>query len=449
VYRCLLCGAEYAHFVPNSAAPATAVDDVPTPGAPPANRSLRAVTETVGDPGPLLPYADPQHPLLALRRGDGIVGLGETLRLEYRGVNRISEAAAAWRSVSDSAAVDDPVRLPGTGLVAFGAFAFADDSSTVSTLVVPEIIIGRHEGTFWVTRISVVDGTHGRHAELVSSPLARPIGERPRATLAASSLSRDAFMNVVGVALESIHGGALEKVVIARDATARIPADSDRRALVDELAQAYPDCLTFAVDGLLGASPETLVNVHAREASARVLAGSTARGANAVDDAAAAAELATSTKDLDEHAFAVQSVLRALRPHARAVTASELPFTLKLPNLWHLATDVAIELSEHSSALDLIAALHPTAAVAGSPTAAALALIAELEPFDRGRYAGPVGWIDQDGDGEWVIALRCATVGADGLLTAHAGAGIVADSEPEAELAETRMKFRPIADSLR
>jgi menaquinone-specific isochorismate synthase len=154
-------------------------------------------------------------------------------------------------------------------------------------------------------------------------------------------------------------------------------------------------------------------------------------------------------KDLDEHAFAVHSVLDALRPHVRAVTASESPFTLKLPNLWHLATDVEMQLADDSSALDIVAALHPTAAVAGSPTDAALALIAELEPFDRGRYAGPVGWIDQDGDGEWVIALRCARIDDDGLVTAYAGAGIVADSDPQSELAETRMKFRPIADALR
>jgi len=426
---------------------------VPSPAAAAAHSAatvLRVVTETVPDPGPLLPYAEPASPLLALRRGDGVVGVGEALRLEYRGVDRLTNAAARWREVSSLARVDDPVGRPGSGLVAFGTFAFADDSAATSVLIVPELVIGRHEGVSWVTRASVEHGgVEHSGVEPVSTPLPQGIGERPRATLAASSLSRDAFMGVVSEALTRIRAGALEKVVIARDATARIPADSDRRALVDELAQAYPDCLTFAVDGLVGASPETLVNVHAREASARVLAGSTARGVSAAEDAAAAATLATSTKDLDEHAFAVQSVLRSLRPHARAVTASELPFTLKLPNLWHLATDVAIELGEQSSALDLVAALHPTAAVAGSPTADALAVIAELEPFDRGRYAGPVGWIDQDGDGEWVIALRCATVDPDGLLTAHAGAGIVADSDPEAELAETRMKFRPIADALR
>lgn len=420
---------------------------------------LRAVTTVVTLDGPLIGFADSAHPLVALRRGDGIVGVGEVWRGEFRGASRFADAARTWRAIADVAEVADPVHRAGSGLVAFGSFAFADESAATSVLVVPETIVGRRDGVAWVTRISVA-GTGEQSADAEREPGAdhvpadhlpaeTPIGERPRATLAAATLSRDDFVATVGRAVERIRAGDVEKVVIARDATASIPANADRRAIVRELADAYPDTLAFAVDGLIGASPETLVSVHAREASARVLAGSTARGADAAEDAAAATQLATSQKDLDEHEFAVQSVLKALRPHVTAVTASEAPFTLKLPNLWHLATDVELELAEDSSGLDLVAALHPTAAVAGSPTDAALALIAELEPFDRGRYAGPVGWIDQDGDGEWVIALRCARIDDDGMLVAHAGAGIVIDSDPVAELAETRMKFRPIADALR
>lgn len=392
----------------------------------------------------LLEFADPAHPLAALRRGDGIVGIGVATRLTFTGPQRLTDAADAWRRLCADADVVDEVHAPGSGLVAFGSFAFADHSSATSVLIVPELIVGRHDGTSWLTRIGPADA-----ADSSANADATPIGERPRATLAAASLSREGFTEVVGRAVDAIRAGRVEKVVIARDAVARIPHDTDRRALLSELADRYPDCLTFAVDGLIGASPETLVSVHAREASARVLAGSTARGAGSADDAAAAATLATSTKDLDEHAFAVRSVLDALQPHVRAITASELPFTLKLPNLWHLATDIEMQLGDGASALDLVAALHPTAAVAGSPRDAALKLIAELEPFDRGRYAGPVGWIDQDGDGEWVIALRCARIDDDGSLTAYAGAGIVIDSDPDSELAETRMKFRPIADSLR
>jgi len=412
----------------------------------------------------LLDYASAHDPLVALRRGDGIIGIGEVLRLEFTGPGRFADAAAAWRRLAAASTIDDAVHRPGTGLIAFGAFAFADRSSARSVLVVPEIVVGRHGGVDWVSRIgqavdavpAEADGrdTDGMPAGMpepmpAGVPEPTPVGERPRATLAAGSLSRAEYVQLVRDAVSRIRAGEVEKVVMARDAVASIPAEADRRALLQELAQSYPDTVTFAVDGFMGASPETLVSVHAREASARVLAGSMARGAGPTEDAAAATALATSAKDLDEHAFAVQSVLRALRPHARAVTASESPFTLKLPNLWHLATDVEVELADDASSLDLVEALHPTAAVAGFPTADALALIAELEPFDRGRYAGPVGWIDQDGDGEWVIALRCARVDDDGTLTAYAGAGIVADSDPDSELAETRMKFRPIADALR
>jgi menaquinone-specific isochorismate synthase len=407
--------------------------------------AVRAVTAAVASHDVLLEHADARHPLVALRRDDGIVGIGELVRLEFTGTDRFIDAAAAWRGIAAQAEVIDDVHRAGCGLVAFGTFSFADTSAAPSVLVVPRLIIGRRDGVSWVTRITL----RGESEVEPPAPDPVPIGERPRATLAAASLSREGFTAVVGSAVQAIRDGRVEKVVIARDAVASIPPDADRRALLSELADRYPDCLTFAVDGLIGASPETLVSVHAHEASARVLAGSTARGAGSADDAAAAATLATSTKDLDEHAFAVRSVLDALQPHVRAITASELPFTLKLPNLWHLATDIEMQLGDGASALDLVAALHPTAAVAGSPRDAALELIAELEPFDRGRYAGPVGWIDQDGDGEWVIALRCARIDDDGLLTAYAGAGIVIDSDPDSELAETRMKFRPIADSLR
>jgi menaquinone-specific isochorismate synthase len=194
--------------------------------------------------------------------------------------------------------------------------------------------------------------------------------------------------------------------------------------------------------------------------TARVLAGTVGRGGDADSDLAASVALATSTKDLDEHQYAISSVLRALEPHSSTLTTSDQPFTLKLPNLWHLASDVEGRLSDGATSLDLVAALHPTAAVAGSPTDAALDLIARLEPFDRGRdliarlepfdrgrYAGPVGWVDGNGDGEWAVALRCAHVSSTGRITAYAGAGIVGESQPAKELAETKMKFRPIVEA--
>jgi len=385
----------------------------------------------------LIPFADARHPLLFLRRGDGIAGIGEALRLEFHGPTRLTDAADAWREVAASAQVSDEVKVGGSGLVAFGAFAFDDTSARTSVLIVPRVVIGRRDGVGWITRVNGAEDTLS----------ASPLGSEYRLSLHPGSVAPDAYRASVSTAVARILAGDLEKVVLARDLRGHVPEGADLRRVLLELALGYPDTWTFAVDGHLGSSPETLVRVHAGDVTARVLAGSHARGADAEADAAAALELATSSKDLDEHRFAVESVLAALRPHGASITATELPFTLKLPNLWHLASDVHGRLSDGSGALDLVAALHPTAAVAGTPTRAAVDLIRELEPFDRGRYGGPIGWVDQAGDGKWAISLRSAEVDADGTLTAFAGAGIVAESDPDRELAETKLKFRPIVEA--
>ncbi len=385
----------------------------------------------------LLPILDPRTPLLFIRRGDGVAGIGEALRLEFRGPDRIRDAADAWRAVAAAAAVTDSVGLSGSGLVAFGAFAFADESEAVSVLIVPEVIVGRRDGVNWVTR---VDGS-----ELAVEK--RPLGDEYRIALHQGGLDGAGYQAAVGEAVRRIRAGELSKVVLARDLVGHLPEQADLRRVLSELALGYPDTWTFAVDGLLGSSPETLVRVSHGIVSARVLAGSIGRGTDAEADHDAALALATSTKDLDEHRFAVQSVLASLSGHATGVVASELPFALKLPNIWHLASDVEGTLSDGSSALDLAAALHPTAAVAGAPREAALGVIRDLEPIDRRRFAGPVGWVDAHGGGKWAIALRSAEVARDGRITAYAGAGIVADSDPARELAETRLKFRPIVEA--
>ncbi|WP_441785669.1 isochorismate synthase [Leifsonia sp. 2MCAF36] len=403
---------------------------------------LEAETTPLDDVRQLIPFLDSRTPLLWLRKGEGMAGIGEVLRLDFTGPDRIEQASAAWRATTAAATVDDSVRTPGTGLVAFGTFAFDDESAATSTLIVPEFVVGRRGSRSWVTRIR-------RAGEPAASALPRPtaFGDEYRLNLLPGGLGADGYRSAVAGAVERIREGDLSKVVLARDLRGHLPVESDlRRALVD-LALGYPDCWTFAVDGLVGSSPETLVRVHHGTVTARVLAGTISRGPDAEQDAAAAAELIASAKDQGEHRFAVTSVMDALRPHSADLAASDEPFTLKLPNLWHLATDIAGLLSDGSSSLDLASALHPTAAVAGTPRTEALALIRELEPFDRGRYAGPVGWVGGDGDGEWAIALRCAQVTSSGDLTAYAGAGIVADSDPERELAETTMKFRPIVEA--
>jgi menaquinone-specific isochorismate synthase len=413
--------------------------------------ALSVETTPLDDVRQLIPFLDARHPLLWSRRGEGLAGVGEALRLEFSGADRMRAAAEAWSEVVSRASVIDPIAKPGTGLVAFGTFAFADDSALPSVLIVPEFVIGRRDGRSWITHVRAIDveadSAGGPAGDAAAVPRPTPFGDEYRLSLLPGALTKDGYREAVEAAVERIREHDLSKVVLARDLVGHLPHESDLRRALVELALGYPECWTFAVDGLVGSSPETLVRVDHGAVSARVLAGTISRGSDASSDHEAAVALASSTKDQDEHGYAVTSVLSALAPHSSGLAASDIPFTLKLPNLWHLATDVEGTLSDGSTSLDLIDALHPTAAVAGAPTPDAVALIRELEPFDRGRYAGPVGWVGADGDGEWAIALRCAQVAESGDLTAYAGCGIVADSEPERELAETNMKFRPIVEA--
>ncbi|WP_298227930.1 isochorismate synthase [Gryllotalpicola sp.] len=403
----------------------------------------------------LLGYASATHPLVWLRGGAGIVGVGEALRLTFSGPDRVRDAAAAWRSIAAAATVEDPFGLPGSGLVAFGAFAFADRSSKESVLIVPSVVIGRRRDRTWVTRIEAIDTARPSTAgetrdgdrgggELPIAP--SRLGTEYRLAMLPGLQTSAGYRAAVESAVSRIAAGEVDKVVLARDLHAHAPAGADLRRALARLQSGYPDTWTFAVDGLLGASPETLIEATGRSFNSVVLAGTASRGADAAADRAAAAELVASAKDRAEHGFAADSVLEALRPHAATLDVSA-PETLRLPNLWHLATTISGRLADGASTLDLVAALHPTAAVAGTPTDAALRLIAELEPFDRGRYGGPVGWIGADGSGEWALALRCAQVEESGDLTAYAGGGIVAGSDPVLELAETTMKFRPIVEA--
>ena len=402
---------------------------------------MRVITREIDAPVSLVPLLDPTRPLLFMRRGEGVAGFGEALRLEFSGPDRLREAADAWRRIAADAEIDDAVGLSGSGLIAFGAFTFAAESARSSVLIVPRVVVGRRDGVGWITRVRLDDGTDAD--DRVAST---PLGPEYRIPLRAGAVDADRYLAIVAEAVQRIHAGRVGKVVLARDLVGRLPEGADLRRVIGDLALGYPDTWTFAVDGLVGSSPETLVRVNHGTVTARVLAGSAARGVDAASDHAAALGLATSTKDLDEHRFAVESVLAALDRHARGVVSSEIPFALKLPNLWHLASDVEGALADGSSVLDLAAALHPTAAVAGFPTEAAVATIAELEGIDRRRYGGPVGWVDAAGNGKWAIALRSAEVDA-GTVTAYAGAGIVAESDPERELAETRLKFRPIVEA--
>ncbi len=256
-------------------------------------------------------------------------------------------------------------------------------------------------------------------------------------------------MTVVADAVSRINAGDLEKVVLARDLVATCDEPVDVRWALRKLATDYSMCWTFHVDGIFGATPEMLVRRERGLVTSRVLAGTIRRTGDEDRDAALSGTLARSSKDLEEHEYAVRSVADALEPHCSSMNVPEVPFVLHLPNVMHLATDVAGVVHDAAtvSSLQLAEALHPSAAVGGTPTASAVALIAEIEGMARDRYAGPVGWMDAKGDGEWGIALRSALVEGN-TVRLFAGCGIVGSSDPEAELAESQAKFVPVRDAL-
>jgi len=399
----------------------------------------------VADPGPLLALLPREDAVAWIHRGQGIVGWGTAAVIRSKGADRFADAQAWWRETAGAAVVRDEVDLPGTGLVAFGSFAFADEPGE-SVLVVPEVVVGRRAGTTWVTTI----GRPGVPAVPELSP-----SDPPRApaevTFADGALSGAQWESVVADAVARIESGTVEKVVLARDLVATAAEPVDIRWPLQRLAQRYPMCWTFHVDGLFGATPEMLVRRERGLVTSRVLAGTIRRTGHDERDLALAATLARSSKDLEEHEYAVRSVADALAPHCSSMNVPESPFVLHLPNVMHLATDVAGVVhgaaGGPATSLELAEALHPSAAVGGTPTDAATEVIAEVESMDRGRYAGPVGWMDAAGDGEWGIALRSAEVVGPSVRL-FAGCGIVAGSDPEAELAESQAKFVPVRDAL-
>jgi menaquinone-specific isochorismate synthase len=391
----------------------------------------------------LMDHLPPAGALAWVRRGDGLVGWGEAARLDVADGNRFTDAQAWWQALTGAAVVRDEVGVPGSGLVCFGSFGFTDDDP--GELVVPEVIVGRRGHTTWVTTVSPA-------SSLAAPPeLTRykpdPVGEIAFADGARSGTEWSA---IVADAVTRITAGEVEKVVLARDLIALASGPIDLRRPLRRLAAAYPNCWTFSVDGLIGATPELLVRREKGLITSRVLAGTIRRTGDDAHDLALAASLARSSKDLEEHEFAVRSVADALEPHCKSMNVPETPFVLHLPNVMHLASDVAGVAANGASALGLAAALHPSAAVCGTPTDVARDLIRRIEGMSRGRYAGPVGWMDAGGDGEWGIALRCGQADPEDptRIRLFAGCGIVAGSDPAAELAESTAKLVPMRDAL-
>jgi len=337
--------------------------------------------------------------------------------------------------------------------VALGAIAFDRAGRHLHQVVIPRRAVRRtQDGRTW--RIDTdVPGIAPDQAPPFETVVTGSPHDRFRSIQLTEIPPAEEYTRAVGEAVGQIRSGRLRKVVLARTVEVDAGRDLDPRLLAHRLRAVDPDAYTFAMptdDGVIvGASPELLVSRHGREVRSNPLAGSAPRSGDPDEDRANAEALTASAKDQEEHVIVVEAVAEILRPFCDDLTWDPEPVLRETPNVWHLSTSFHGTLRDPApTALDLVAELHPTPAIAGTPTDAALATIEELEPFDRGRYAGPVGWVDANGDGEWAIAIRCAELRGD-RATLYAGAGIVAGSDPGLELDETERKFRAFLDAMR
>ena len=405
--------------------------------------SVLITTEILGE-HPVLTSVNTKLDLVNawVRSGDGLVGFGEYKKFEVKGENRFKEAKAWWEERVSEFKIQNNVHGSGTGPILFSSFSF--DANQSSVLVIPEIIIGQKNGKSWITWIG--DTKQPNLEKIATAPISGEI------TWQAGSISEQAWQSQVSSAISAIKSNELEKVVLARDITATSKSEISVRSLLQRLEIEYPSTWIFLVDGLIGATPELLVRLSKSLVTSRVLAGTIRKTGNEDRDLTLAASLAKSSKDLEEHEYAVRSVADALAPFCSSTNVPEAPFVLHLSNVMHLATDVTGVLNDSAKQSDiftLIAQLHPSAAVCGTPATEAKKLINELEQMNRERYAGPVGWIDANNDGEIAIALRCGQLSNDRkTIRLFAGCGIVAGSDPANEFAESQAKLMPMRTAL-
>ena len=400
----------------------------------------------------LLKLLPETNSLAWIRGGDGVIGIGEFDRFEVSsgnvgtsgtGADRFDQMRAWWQAKLAKFIVTDDLHLSGTGPIAFISASF--DPAEKSVVVIPKIIIGQRNGKSWLTWIGDLP-----KPEVVEYP-------KPEAPLnlswAGGSLEPHLWEEIVAQAVQRISTGELDKVVLARDLTAHSDLPFDARHIMLKLAQKYSATWIFNIDGLVGATPELLLRLNKGLVTSRVLAGTIQRTGDDERDLALAGSLARSSKDLEEHKYAVQSVSQSLMPFCSSTNIPESPFVLHLANVMHLATDVTGVISDSLTPADLFAlvgSLHPSAAVCGTPREIAKKVISDLEGMARGRYAGPVGWIDSRGEGELGIALRCAQIDPENKkqIRLFAGCGIVAGSDPKKEFAESQAKLLPIREAL-
>jgi len=437
--------------------------------APPARGVLAALTVAVDH------HVDPSAVVFASRRpGEpwfcteqpardrtALAALGCAVAIEAAGRDRFEQVAARWRALA-ATALCDAADARGAGLIAAGGFAFAPDGGASphwsgfapASMHVPQVSLARtgDDVQLTVAALATADdtaeqllaGIEARLGELRSGSLALldpdPVGRYQ----VAGSAPPEHYEAAVARAVERIRAGALEKIVLAREVQVHAPAAHDAAAIYGVLRDGFPSCFCFCAGrgdaAFVAASPELLIRREGMRASTLALAGSTRRSADPSVDDHLGEQLLQSGKDRAEQAIVERRIERALRPHSVWVAAAEEPVIVKMANIQHLATPIRAQLARPVGAVRLAGLLHPTPAVGGEPFAVAEPLIPALEGLDRGWYAGPVGWTDTNEDGEFCVALRCALLRGS-LARCYAGVGVVRDSDPAAELAETDVKL--------
>jgi salicylate biosynthesis isochorismate synthase/menaquinone-specific isochorismate synthase len=428
---------------------------VPAPGADPS-----AVVLASRAPGDAFHCAEQPD-----RDGFALAGLGCATAITASGEDRFATVARRWRQLAGGAIADMPEGPSGTGLVAMGGFAFAPGGGAAphwrayspADLIVPEVALARRgeDVRLTVAALATADDTPEDFVARVERRLATlRRAELPLVDPApagryeiAGAAPPEHYVAAVARAVERIRAGAFEKIVLAREVAVHAPAPHDAAAVFGVLRAAFGSCYVFAVgrgdSAFVAASPELLVRRDGLRAQTVALAGSIRRSADPAVDDHLAEQLLRSEKDREEQDIVTRRIERTLSPHAVWVAAPEEPVIVKVANIQHLATPIRAQLVEPLSALELAGLLHPTPAVGGEPRAAALPEIPALEGMDRGWYAGPVGWTDANEDGEFCVALRCALLrGPEARL--YAGVGVVRDSDPAAELAETEVKLQAL-----
>jgi len=402
------------------------------------------------------------------RRRAALACLGEATRISAAGDERFASVAARWRALAQGALGDGPGGAAAPAPLAVGGFAFAPDGGAAphwegfepASLSVPEVALSRLPGAGEGVRMTLaalvfsddlVEQLHARLrrrlAELKSAPLPlldpAPVGR----FRVAGAMPPEHYEQVVQRAVAEIAAGGLEKIVLAREVHVHAPADYDPAAVFGVLREEFPSCFVFCVgrgeSALVAASPELLVRREGQRVSTLALAGSTRRSADPAIDDHLGEQLLRDPGYREEHAIVARRIERTLRPHSVWVTSAPEPGLARIANIQHLATPIRAQLASPIEVLELAGMMHPTPAVGGEPLARAAPLIPALEGLDRGWYAGPVGWTDAAGDGEFCVALRCALLSGR-VARCYAGNGIVRGSEPARELAETEIKLQAL-----